>query len=106
MALQEFSKKYLDVLMFVPSFCALPAIFVLNLNEALLLLSAGKSIIAPLAFKAGSSYSIVINFLIFLNDYRCILLYYSLSLLYQYLLHYLLVYCLFHLCNYYMEHNF
>ena len=38
---------------FVPSFSALSAIFVLNLNEALLLSSAGKSVIAPLASKNG-----------------------------------------------------
>ena len=40
---------------FVPSFPILPAIFVLNLNGTLLLLSAGKSAIEPLAFKYGSS---------------------------------------------------
>ena len=37
------------------SFSVLPTIFVLNLNEVLLLLLAGKSITTPLAFKAGSS---------------------------------------------------
>ena len=40
---------------FVSSFPILPDNFVLNLNEALLLLSAGKSAIAPLLFKYGSS---------------------------------------------------
>ena len=39
---------------FVPSFPVLPAIFVLNLNEALLLLLASKTVIATL-FKNGSS---------------------------------------------------
>ena len=39
----------------VPSFAVLPAIFILNLNEALLPLSAGKSVVALLAFKNGSS---------------------------------------------------
>ena len=40
---------------FSPLFFILPAISVLNLNEALLLLSAGKLAIAPLASKIGSS---------------------------------------------------
>ena len=40
---------------FVPLFPILAAIFVLNLNEALIILSAGKSVISPLAFKYGSS---------------------------------------------------
>ena len=44
----------LTLTFFVPSFYVLPAIFVWHLNEALLLLSAGKSAIAPLAFKNGS----------------------------------------------------
>ena len=39
----------------VPSFPVLPATFVLNLNEALLLFSAEKSAIAPLLLKNGSS---------------------------------------------------
>ena len=38
----------------VPSFPVLPAIFALNLNQALLLLLAGKSSIVPLS-KNGSS---------------------------------------------------
>ena len=40
---------------FLPSSPVLSAIFVLNLDEALLLLSAGKSAIAPLACKNGLS---------------------------------------------------
>ena len=40
---------------FSPLFFIPPAISVLNLNEALLLLSAGKLAIAPLASKIGSS---------------------------------------------------
>ena len=40
---------------FVSSFPVLPAIFVLNLNEPPLSLSAGKSATAPLAFENGSS---------------------------------------------------
>ena len=50
--------KYFDgtiIQTFFSPFLVLPAIFVLNLNKALLLLSAGKSVIAPLAFKNGSS---------------------------------------------------
>ena len=54
MALQEFSKKCLNVLM-VPQFPILPAIFVLDWNEALLLLSAGISAMLPFAPKNGSS---------------------------------------------------
>ena len=40
---------------FMLSFSVLPTIFVLNLNEVLLLLLARKSITTLLAFKAGSS---------------------------------------------------
>ena len=40
---------------FVPPFPVWPVIFCLNLNEVLLLLSSGKSIILPLLSKAGSS---------------------------------------------------
>ena len=54
MAFQEFSKNFFSVLM-VPQFPILPAICVLNLNEALLLLSAGISAMLPLAPKNGSS---------------------------------------------------
>ena len=50
MALQEFSKKCLNVLM-VPQFPILPAIFVLDWNEALLLLST----MLPLVPENGSS---------------------------------------------------
>ena len=50
MALQEFSKKCLNVLM-VPQFLILRAIFVLDWNEALLLLST----MLPLAPENGSS---------------------------------------------------
>ena len=60
MVFQEFSKNYLNILryssfdIFVPSFPVLLANFVWNLNEALLLLLAGKSATA-LLFKNGSS---------------------------------------------------
>ena len=61
MAFQELSKNYLNTFngaliltCFVPSFSLLSAIFVLNLNEALLSSLAGKSAIAPLS-KNGSS---------------------------------------------------
>ena len=40
---------------FLPLFPILPVIFGLNSNEALLILPAGKSTIAALAFKYGSS---------------------------------------------------
>ena len=40
---------------FVPPLAVLPVIFCLNLNEALLLLTAGKLAVAPLASKNGSS---------------------------------------------------
>ena len=40
---------------FVPSYPILPAIFVLYLNEALLILSTGKSAISPLISKGDSS---------------------------------------------------
>ena len=54
MALQEFSKTFCNVLM-VPQSPILPAIFVLDWNEALLLLSAGISALLPLAPENGSS---------------------------------------------------
>ena len=41
--------------LFIPAAPVLLAIFCLNLNETLLLLSSGKSIIASLASKASSS---------------------------------------------------
>ena len=40
---------------FAPLFPVCPVIFCVNLNEVLLLLSAGKSIILPLLSRAGSS---------------------------------------------------
>ena len=39
---------------FVPSFSVLSAIFALNLNEALLMLSVGKLVIEPLSKNASS----------------------------------------------------
>ena len=57
-ALQKLLKYFngsLILIFFVPLFYILPAIFVLNLNKALLLLSSGKSEIAPLSFKNGLS---------------------------------------------------
>ena len=53
--LQKLLNGTLILNFFVPSCPVLPAIFVLNLNEALLLLSAEKSAIAPLSFKKGLS---------------------------------------------------
>ena len=62
MVFKDFSKKILNyftdiliLIIYVPSFPILPATSVLDLNKALLLLSAGKSAIAPLAHKNGSS---------------------------------------------------
>ena len=59
MAVLQKLLKYLEdtqILTFlVPLFPILPAIFVLNLNEGLLLLSAGKPGILPFEFKSGSS---------------------------------------------------
>ena len=62
MEFQEFSKILLKnfnstiiLTIFVPSFPVLPDIFVLNLNEKLLLLSTGKLAIASLTYKNGSS---------------------------------------------------
>ena len=55
--LQKFL-KYLNgnqILTFVLLFPILPVIFVLNLNEAMLLLSTGKPTIVPTLFKNGSS---------------------------------------------------
>ena len=46
--------KYFNDFLTLPLFSILPAIFVLNLNKTLLLL-AGKSAIAPLLSKTGSS---------------------------------------------------
>ena len=61
MAFQEFSKNYLNcfnvaliLTSFVPLF-VLPAIFLLNLNKALLLLLAEKSAIAPLSKSKNDS---------------------------------------------------
>ena len=57
-ALQKLLKYFngsLILIFFVPLFYVLPAIFVLNLNKALLLLASGKSEIAPLLFKNGLS---------------------------------------------------
>ena len=53
--LLEYFNGTLILAFFVSSFLVLLAIFVLNLNEALLLLLAGKSAIAPLTPKNGSS---------------------------------------------------
>ena len=81
MAFQEFPKNYLNITMIliflVPLFSALPAIFVLNLNEALLLLLAEKSAIAPLASK------IAVKFKMLWNKYYYNLLKYILVLLCQ-----------------------
>ena len=57
-ALQKLLKYFngtLILIFFVPLFYVLPAIFVLNLNKALLLLPSGKSETAPLSFKNGLS---------------------------------------------------
>ena len=75
-----------------------PVICYLNLNEILLLLSLEKSIMLSLPPKAGS-YSIAIHFLIFSNMYHDVLLHYTLTLLYQYHEHHILVYYLFQLCT-------
>ena len=47
--LMKYFNGTIILIFFVPSFSVLPIIFVLNLNEALLLSSGGKSAIAPLA---------------------------------------------------------
>ena len=69
MALQDFSKNYLKcsngtliLTFFLPPFSVLSAIFVLYLNEALLLSLAGKSAMAPLSPKMVHIYSNAINF--------------------------------------------
>ena len=51
--------------------------FCLNLNEALLLLSPGRSVILPLLPKAGSSPQFVTNFLMSLNEHHYIKLNYT-----------------------------
>ena len=54
--LQKLLKYFSGILTsFVSSFSILPAIFVLNLNKALFLLSVRKSVIALLTSNAGSS---------------------------------------------------
>ena len=58
---------------FVPPLPDLPTIFVLNLNEALLLLLAGKSITALSSLKLVHLYTIAINFLMFFNNYCYVL---------------------------------
>ena len=58
MVLQKLLKYFngtITLRSFSPLFFILPAISVCNLNEALLLLSAGKLAIAPSASKIGSS---------------------------------------------------
>ena len=47
--------KYFNGTLILTSFLPLFPIFVLSLKDALLLLSAGKSVISPLSSKNGSS---------------------------------------------------
>ena len=77
---------------FVSLFPVYLVIFSLNLNEILLLLSAGKSIIMSLLLKLVYLYGIAINFLMLANKYCYIVLSYTLALLHKCLQHHLLVY--------------
>ena len=84
---------------FVSPLPDLPNIFVLNLNEALLLLLAGKSMIALSSLKLVHLYNIATNFLMFFNNYCYVLSNETLTLIHQCLSHYLFEFCLFHLFN-------
>ena len=100
--LNYFNGTIISTLFISPSSSVWPVIFALKLNE-LVALAPLKPTISPLLFTAGISLQYCHKLP---NNYRYILLSYTLALLYQYLQNYLLGYYLFCLCSHKMEHNF
>ena len=94
MTFQEFSKNYLNIFMafifqhffVLPLSEVFPVILVLDLNDLLF-------------DQMVYIYNIAIKFRIFLNNYHCILVNYTLASQSKYLLHYLFQYYLYDLCS-------